>query len=223
MKIIVFSANFGDYDNFYEPKIIDKNVRYILFTDNKYYNSKIWEISHSDFIDSSLSLRKKARFIKLNPHLILPEHDVSIWVDFCFKPKFDNAEKLLNDISFGDKNIMCYKHSERICTYDESSIIKSRKLDDISVVENQMKKYKNEGFPEKCGLFETGFLVRKNNEETKKLNDFWWGEVIKHSGRDQLSQMYSSWKTGVKIESITTDKSVYKNRYLDPKIPHLKK
>ena len=83
MKIIVYSVNTGGYDDFREPKIYDPNVRYILFTDNKYYKSKIWEICHTDFLPKNLDNRRKARYIKLNPHIVLPEHDVSIWVDHC--------------------------------------------------------------------------------------------------------------------------------------------
>jgi hypothetical protein len=222
-KIIVYSANIGGYDDLKTPEIYDPNIRYILFTDNKFFRSNVWEVNHIDFIDSDLDPRRKSRYIKINPHLILPHHDISIWVDHCFTPRFGDSLEMLKKIKFGNNDIMCYKHVERTCIYDESVIIRDRKLDFEHLVDFQMGRYRNEGFPNKLGLFETGFTIRKNNENTIKFNNTWWGEVYNYSSRDQLSQVYSSWKTKVKINPILVGDSVYHNKYLTPKIKHLKK
>ena len=117
MKIIIYSVNTGGYDNLNSPTVVDPNVRYILFTDNKYYRSDIWEVNHVDFIKEGLDNRKIARFIKINSHLVLPKHDVSIWVDNCYRTKFDNAQNVLNEISFNN-SVMCYKHDVRNCIYE---------------------------------------------------------------------------------------------------------
>lgn len=61
MKIIIYTINIGGYDIFVDPKNYDKDVRYILFTDNKYVKSNVWEICHVDFIDKSFDNRKKAQ------------------------------------------------------------------------------------------------------------------------------------------------------------------
>lgn len=219
---IVYSANIGGYDEFKIPTIIDPNTRYILFTDNKYIKSKVWEIYHIDFIDKNLDNRKKARFIKLNPHLVLPNHDISIWIDHCFTPKFNNTNKFLDEIKFNENDIMCYKHDIRNCIYHESEIIKGKKLDDINVVNKQILKYQNEKFPFNYGLFSTGFMIRKNNNNIIHFNKIWWDEVNNHSGRDQLSQTYASWRTNVKITPITNIGNVYSNKYLTSKIKHSK-
>ncbi len=220
---IVYSTNIGGYDEFKTPTIIDPNTRYILFTDNKYIKSKVWEIYHIDFIDKNLDNRKKARFIKLNPHLVLPNHDISIWIDHCFTSKFNNINNFLDEIFFDKNNIMCYKHDIRNCIYSESETIKEKKLDDLNIVNEQMLKYKNENFPNSYGLFSTGFMIRKNNENITKFNETWWNEVKNHSGRDQLSQVYSSWKTSIKITHIPIGKNIYSNKYLTPKTNHTKK
>jgi hypothetical protein len=59
--------------------------------------------------------------------------------------------------------------------------------------------------------------------EVKKFNDIWWDEVKNFSARDQLSQVYSSWKTDVKISPIPIGSSIYINKYLNAKIKHPKK
>jgi hypothetical protein len=221
MKIIVYSVNTGGYDEFKEPKIYDPNIRYILFTDNKYFKSTVWEICHTDFLPKNLDNRRKARYIKLNPHIVLPEHDVSIWVDHCYVPKFKSGKQLLKEI--GHSNISCFKHDVRNCIYSESKEVKKQKLDHQNVVDNQMRRYKIEGFPDNLGLFDSGFTIRSNNQQVKKFNETWWKEVLENSARDQLSQVYSSWKTNIPINSIKIDRSIYHNRYLEPKKPHPKK
>lgn len=222
MKIVIYSVNTGSYDQFMDPPIIDPNVRYILFTDNKYYRSNIWEVNHVDFIDQSLDTRKKARFVKLNPHKILPKHDISIWVDSCYKTKFSNTENFLKEISFND-GIMCFKHNERNCIYDEAKVVVKDKLDYAKIVEQQMNRYKSEGFPKNYGLFDSGFTIRSNNDSVNKFNERWWLELNTNSSRDQLSQVYSSWVTNIKINPINVLGSIYENKYLTKKIKHPKR
>ena len=223
LKIIVYSVSTGGYDELKTPKVFDPNVRYILFTDNKYFKSNVWEVNHINFLDNDLDNRRKARYLKLNPHLVLPNHDISIWVDHCYLPKFNNTLELLNEIEFFDNDIMCYRHDVRQCIYSESEEVKLQKLDYPDVVNSQMSKYRMEGFPHNYGLFDSGFTIRKNNKIVNEFNDIWWSEVKNLSARDQLSQVYSSWKTGVKISQIPVDLSIYDNKYLNPKIKHPKK
>jgi len=222
MKIIVYSVNTGGYDEFRNPEVYDPNIRYILFTDNKYFKSNIWEVCHIDFITEDLDNRKKARYIKTNPHKVLPQHDVSIWIDHCYKPRFNNAETLLKQIKFNN-TVMSYKHDVRNCIYDESEVIKKERLDYVDIVNKQMERYRSEGFPEKYGLFDSGFTIRKNSDEVNRFNDIWWNEILNNSSRDQLSQVYSSWKSGVEISPITVGTNIYSNIYLNPKVKHPKR
>lgn len=214
MKII-YSANIGGYDKFNEPKVYDKDVRYILFTDNKYYKSKVWEVCHLDFINELYDNRKKARFIKINPHLVLPNHEISIWIDHNLIPNFSDTNKMLLDINFNESNIMSYKHRFRNCVYDEAKKVLELKKERLEVVKKQIQRYEIEGFPKNYGLFETGFTFRKNNELVKKFNEFWWNEIDNESGRDQLSQMYICWKHGFNIDSINYGNSQYSNPFLE--------
>jgi hypothetical protein len=223
MTVIIYSVNIGGYDFFNNPKIIDPNVRYILFTDNKFFKSNVWEVYHIDFVDNNLNNRLKARYIKTNPHKILPKHDISIWVDHCFTPKIKDVYQVFNTIGFMDNDIMCYSHDERNCLYNEAKIVKQLSLEDPTVIDNQMNKYKNEGFPDKLGLFQSGFMFRKNNLNVNKFNDTWWVEIKNGSGRDQLSQVYSSWKNSINITPINNNGSVYNNKFLSVKTKHIHK
>jgi hypothetical protein len=223
MKIIIYSVNIGGYDMFKNPKNNDPNVRYILFTDNKYFKSDIWEVNHIDFVNDSFDSRLKSRFLKTNPHKVLPDHDVSIWIDHCFDFRFKDVNEMIKKIGFVDENIMLYKHDERNCIYDEGVKVSKLNLEIPSVVEVQMTKYRTEGFPENYGLYQTGFMFRKNNKLINQFNDIWWNEIKHHSGRDQLSQVYSAWKSGVTISPILNQGTVYSNTFLYPKVKHTKR
>lgn len=223
-KIIVYSANVGGYDDLWTPTVYDPSIRYILFTDNKFFKSDVWEVNHIDFLNNpSFDSRLKARCIKTNPHNFLPHHDVSIWIDNCFKFKFTSAKEMLDDLNFKDHNIMCYPHEVRDCIYEEGKVVIHAGLDLAHVVREQMSKYELEGFPQKYGLFQSGFMFRKNNSQVNKFNDVWWKEILRHSGRDQLSQVYSSWKTNTPISPVNGFGTVYDNKFLEKKIKHNKR
>lgn len=211
---IIYSVNIGGYDFFNEPKIVDKNVRYILFTDNKYYRSNVWEVNHVDFL-SGMNNRLKSRFIKLNPHKVLPNHDISLWVDGNLQLKINDFNTFLKKINFSN-NVMLYKHRFRNCIYEEGKRVVELKKEFPDVVSRQMNKYINDGFPKNLGLYETGIMVRPNNNIINKFNEEWWNEVNTYSGRDQLSQMYVSWRNGVYVDPIKNGKSVYDNDFTSP-------
>jgi len=208
--------------------ITDGDRQLFIFTgitDNKIIKSDVWEINHIDFLPQDITDRKKARYLKLNPHKVLPDHDISIWIDHCFTPRFDNAHKLLKDMLFFKmkSEIMIFKHSWRTCIYAEAAEVLLQKLDESEVVNNQMTRYMSEGFPQNLGLYETGFIVRNNNEHVNEFNDVWWSELSRGSGRDQLSNMYASWKTKLPISRLEMGKSCYDNPFLEPKVKHVVK
>jgi hypothetical protein len=173
-----------------------------------------------DFLTDTLDNRKKARYIKLNPHLVLPPHDISIWIDHCLEPRFEDISELLKYLNFGNSSIMCFPHPERDCLYDEGQVVLKLKLDTPEIVNTQMNRYHSMSFPRNYGLFENGFIVRRNNLKSKMFNETWWKEISKNSGRDQLSQMFVSWSIGVDITPILNCGLMADNIFLSEKIKH---
>lgn len=219
-KVIVYSVNINGYDEIITPKEYDPSVRYILFTDNENAKSDVWEIVQVKPLNQTKDLRKKSRYYKTNPHLILPEHEISIYVDANLEPRFTDVKKMLEDIGMDKNNVMSYKHPERNCIFEEANAVIHFKLDSVETVSIQMKRYTNMGFPKNYGLFECGFMIRKNNNKVKNFNETWWTEILKNSGRDQLSQMFSSWYSDVDITPITIGERVESTPYLMPKQEH---
>lgn len=221
-KIIVYSVIVNGYDDVKTPKEYDPNVKYILFTDDENIKSDVWEVKPVDFLKNIKDLRKKARYVKVNPHLILPDHDVSIWVDSCFEPRFTDTKKMLEDIGMDKNNMMAYKHPERNCIFDEANSVIHWKLDTPETVSRQMKRYYDMGFQKNYGLYETGFLIRKNNNKVKNFNDTWWTEIKNNSGRDQLSHMFASWYSDVDTKPIEIGTNMDNNNFLHKRVKHKK-
>jgi len=220
-KIIVYSVNINGYDEIITPKKYDPNVRYILFTDNKTFTSNVWETFPVDIEVKSKDLRKKSRYFKVNSHLVLPEHDISIYVDSNLEPKFKDVGRMLDELSFENNNLMAYRHRTRKCIFDEANSVIKLKLDNPATVSEQMKRYLNMGFPENYGLFENGFLIRKNNLKIKHFNEFWWNEIKNNSGRDQLSQMFACWYCDIYPKPIEIGHDIYNNDFLEKPVNHI--
>ena len=219
--IIIYSCIFGDYDKIKEPSFVDPKTSYILFTDNPNLKSKVWDIKFVNLkeLDLDIDLQRAARYIKTHPKSFLPPtHKINIWIDSSFLIKISNFNLLLSMILQKEDNFACYKHGKennrRTCLYDEANFCIEKHLANSILIQNQINKYKKEGFPKNFGLFSTGFLIRRNNEKTNNLNNIWWEEIKNGSKRDQISFTYCIWKLNFKVKEIGIGESIYNNPFL---------
>jgi hypothetical protein len=211
-KKVVYTCITGGYDSLIDPSYITEGFDYVCFTDNQIMNSDIWEIRPLPKETEGLSQVKKQRFVKINPHLFLKEYDMSIWVDGNVAVKGDLNEFI---IANGKDDVAVYvpQHPARNCIYKEGSAVISMRKDKKEIVEPQMKRYKEEGFPENYGLLQSNIMFRKHNKEACiKLMKTWSDEVVNNSHRDQLSFNYALWKNE-DVKVIYMDKNICKSKY----------
>ena len=81
MKKVIYTCITDEYDKLITPKVISKDFDYICYTDSEKLKSDFWEIRKmpSEFLNYPKT--KINRAIKILPHKILQEYDLSIWVD----------------------------------------------------------------------------------------------------------------------------------------------
>lgn len=177
MKIIIYTANIGDYDK----EVFLKNMDFPFYkiSCHKHKNPRLF-----------------AREIKLKPHEFLPDHDYSIWID-------SNIEILNHKFDF-NYDIVTWKHPERNCVYDEAQECIRLKKDNPDIIYKQMQKYRLENYPEQNGMLASGFMVRKNTEHVRNFCEDWWKELKENSIRDQLSFNYIAYKYNLNILYRTT-------------------
>lgn len=185
----VYTAIFGDYDDLKQPFIISEHWKYICYTDQDFdlpIDNK-WEIRKVPIMDFGPA--KTARWYKINFHKHI-ETEFSLWIDGTF---FINCD--LNRWWKRFKAPMtCIDHPFDDCIYvDIKSCISGGKGDFFKLVE-QASEYRKIGIPEHNGLIASGILMRQRCDATIKLCETWWGEVEKHSRRDQIAFGYAAWK-----------------------------
>lgn len=210
-KGVIYSAITGDYDDVKEPEYISDEFDYILFTNNPRLTSDVWKVVLVDN-EEQLDNARLARKIKIMGHEYLPEYDYSIWVDGKIKIKGNIRQYI--DTYKRNEPMLCFNHFERDCIYEEKKFCISTNKDVPEIIENQIERYRMEGYPERNGMVDTGIIVREiHDERVKKVMETWWLEILHGSVRDQLSFNYACWKNDFVYD--TSDFYIYENPYVE--------
>lgn len=222
MKKVVYTSIIGRYDQLEEPAYKPHGYDFICFTDQDInIPNSAWDIRRVTPLYSDNT--RTARKYKLLPHRYLSEYDISIWVD--------GNELIVGDIDelqakfLNDKNMAVYNHmncwDKRNCLYNEATTILDFGLqnmekhpdrglanykDNPTIIQDQMVRYRNDGYPADNGLIVSGVMLRKHNSaDVINCMELWWNEVKYGSRRDQLSFNYAAWKTATDFNWINQD------------------
>ena len=211
-KKVVYTCITSDYDRLSNPKFLTDGFDYVCFTDNKAITSDVWDIRPLPKETEGLSQVKKQRFVKINPHLLLSEYDMSIWVDGNVTLKGD-LNKFVKNVITSDCSVYVPKHPQRDCIYAEANAVVKMGKDKSDITRPQMERYRKEGFPERYGLLQSNIMLRKHNKlDCIKLMENWFKELKDGSHRDQLSFNYASWKN-IDVKVIYLDKNICKSEF----------
>ncbi len=196
-NIVIYTSITGKYDKLNEPVEVMEALDYICFSnDVSVPENSVWKIRPIPL--ESKDKTRQARFIKTNPHEILKDYQYSLWIDGNVIIKDKYVFKRIHELIENNILISMPKHPLRDCTYDEANILNKIGKEKKHIILKQMEKLKKEGFPENCGLFESGILFRNHmNEDIVKLDNDWWKEIQNYSKRDQLSLRYVLWKNQI--------------------------
>ena len=206
-KIVVYTCITGNYDLLKEPLLDFDNVEYVCFTNNMeniqtVKNTK-WKIKKIPAQIASLNSNTLInRYIKLHPHKLFQDVDYAVYVDGNIKMiSFLGAYLMKTKEKAG---IAIYAHNQRGCAYDEANSCILRKKGNKSYIEQQMARYKAEGFPKNFGLYECTIIATDlRNETAHQVFEAWWKEFVdSKSLRDQLSLPYVMWKNGFQYTDI---------------------
>lgn len=216
MRTVVYTALCGPKSIVQVPEWQRPDLDYICYTDQPAHLIPApWQVR---------PLRKhcgdpnrNAKWYKVNPHKILGDYDVNIWVDANFKVTrgFDDLLPLLESY-----DIVLFKHFERDCLYDEAEVCKAMGLDDPAVIDRQIARFRAEGFPAHYGLPECGTMIRKNSSGCSVLMAEWWWRIEHGSRRDQLSFMFCVWVREMRDQVKILDRTA-RDGYYHVWTPHI--
>ena len=168
---------------------------YYLFCD-KILPVKSWKLMIPRFSDDpKLTDVKKQRMVKTHPHWVLPDYDITVWID----ANTEIDQKLYDYIEQNKANDITFKnHPDRDCIYDELKECVFWKKESVNNGQFLFTKYMNEGFPKHIGLYETNIIISHPKiKSVIMLYDAWWKQIYTYSHRDQLSLNYVIWKNGL--------------------------
>ena len=193
MKKVIYTVLTGNYDKLEQPRAVDSSYDYVCFTD-KTGRDGVWQIREIPFASDSPILR--ARWAKLHPHALLPEYDLSVFMD---------ANLCIASPIFYDQVAACkaplalLEHPQRDCVYEELRYCYLKDKISTTVAFSQWKKLKGMGMPEHAGLYETNVVLRRHNlPEVVALDELWWEMLLDSGGtRDQLALTPALYQLGM--------------------------
>lgn len=196
MKRCVYTVLTNSYDTLRMPLVRPAGFDFICFTDNPNLQVSGWQMRYIEPTENPI---KQQRQIKIQPHVFLPDYDLTVYHDASTQLKRD----LSYIISKYYRGGMLLKiHPSRVCVFSEATEIVQLGKDTVGRIAEQVEVYVTEGMPRNYGLYETGIMIRENRSDVNAVCDAWWAEVEKYSHRDQMSLTYVLWKTGYKPTAV---------------------
>lgn len=160
--------------------------------------SDTWKIDRINRSNSelfkSLYIDKIVAAFKISPNVVFPNYEYSLYIDSSIQIKHNL--NLIYEMYCGS-SITVLLHPTGNCIYTEFLKAIENSSDDTSILERQIKKFRNEGFPLNYGLYDTRIIGRHHNEAdvVRVMND-WVIIMNDYSHIDYLSLPYALWKNG---------------------------
>ncbi|MBQ6395019.1 MAG: DUF616 domain-containing protein, partial [Atopobiaceae bacterium] len=166
-RIAVYMAMFGGYDTVPEPVIQPDNVDYFLISDAEPAPGSLWtHIDPASVVPQELlgDPVRSNRWCKMHPHLLFPEHALSIY--------FDSNILIASDptaLAYGMEReeafpVAMFRHKNRDCVYDEilACVVKGKAP--FEALEAHKELLRAHGVPRHHGLLEAPVIVRRHND-----------------------------------------------------------
>lgn len=208
---VIYSALVGAYDMIPQPEVVDERFDFVLFT-NEVDEAKVgvWEVRPIDYKNRDTT--RVARYIKTHPESLLPEYNVSVWMDMNVLIKTDYLYNRVVQLNAEGALVSSMWHPGNDCIYEEAFSVMHMRVERESVVLDWCPRLVKEGYPRHNGLCETNVLFRQHKKsEVAGFDAFWWDCICAHSRRDQLSFNYALWKKGIPCHYMMGEKTCAKN------------
>lgn len=203
MSLVLYSAWYGEAEPL-NAQVFGPfdSCRRVLFTDRQDLSLPGVEVIHEPAM--GLDPARASRRAKLMPHRYFPDAEWSIWIDNKSILRRDPRDLLARLQSATDAGFLAFPHFRRDCVYQELRTAWELGLDDPRILHERARTYRQEGMPERFGLIEGHFLIRRHNTpDIARFGERWFEHVLRFSRRDQVSFPYLAWRTGLRYEPIT--------------------
>jgi len=227
MKKVIITYILGGYDRLKEPTEITPGWDYLCFSDVG-LRSDIWQPMPLRGRPLGVNCpKRRSSLIKINHHKFISDrYDVCVTLDGSMQINC-NLDGFIEEFWSDELDLAIARHPKRSCLYDEASAVLELQMDDPEIVNAQICRYREQGFPINYGLYGTRMMIKNNRSgRLRSMCECWEEEYRAGSRRDQLSLTYSIWKdtkrTGDPVRIRPFDfNDVYHARELFRITPHL--
>jgi hypothetical protein len=197
-RVAVYTAIYGGYDTLREQPEMP-GVDLVCFTDDPGLRSSQWRVVHAR--PRHDHPRLSAKWFKMHPHVALPAHRRTVWVDGSVQMLgADFAEVVLEAMS--PDGLSLFRHPTRDTAAAEAEFcVPLGKYAGQPLLE-QVAHYRARGFPDESGLWAGGIVGRENVRKIRRLGRLWMRENIRWTYQDQLSLPYLLWRLGIEPGTI---------------------
>jgi hypothetical protein len=198
VRVTAYTVILEQYDNLRRPRAFDPADRYVCFTDRP-RNVAPWQTQGFPMLFGADAARN-CRIPKCLPHLMLPDTDISIYMDGAFLPliPISQAAEVL-----GDADIALFPHPGGHASYhDERNFYQKLHGHVPDDVESTYQRYVAEGLPVTGRFYAGGLVIRRHTPKVAEFNELWFREYVRGSYNDQFGLYYAIVKSGVKVATI---------------------
>lgn len=188
-NICVYTCMTGNYDAINDPIVVEDNIDYYCFTNNKNVKSKVWKVIYiEDLKLSNILLAKRVKF--LGDKHINNKYKIYVWVDASITITKSINEYIDKYCDFNKYDLFISKHHCRknISEEIDACLFYCRETQDR--VERLKEFYKSKGYNYDNGLVETGVIIKRDKFRVKQAMKTWFNVAKKYSTRDQMSFNY---------------------------------
>ena len=181
IKRVVYTVLTGGYDRLQQPSVVEPGWDYVCFTDAPAGRDGVWELRPIPY-DGTPLLR--ARWVKMHPHVLLPEYSYSVFMDanLCIR------ESQFYRLAERNLPLAGLPHPSRDCVFDELRYCYLKDMLPTCTALRIHRRLNGMGMPRHAGLFETNVLLREHNApEIVAFDEAWWAALQASCPRDQLS------------------------------------
>jgi glycosyltransferase involved in cell wall biosynthesis len=183
---VVYTCLFGFSEEFADHRYEREDIDFICFTDDPELRSEFWDIRLMP--PGLLDPARAAKRIKHLPHRYFPDYEWSLYIDNTVLLKIAPKEIYRRFLQPAQSSMVCFRHGERNCVYDEAEAVLGLGYDEPYRVRRQMEYYEGLGYPRGNGLLWSAFLLRRHHDGALiAVMEQWHDQVLMHSLRDQLS------------------------------------
>lgn len=212
MKKVIYSVLVGNYDKLRQPEVIVPGWDYICFSNDLLEKQiGVWQIRRFDY-HNKLPVRE-SHYPKMNPHLVLPEYECSLYLDAKVAFREALADRL-PELANGPTVLAMIPHPERNCVYQEAMLLTAWGIGEPDLIYQQARYLLSRRFPASSGLYDTAVIFRRHlRPEIIEFSRIWWDFYDAFSSRDQMAVSWALHQAGLKPDVLLPSSFFVDNLY----------